>query len=52
MFNYFTLNEMVLNLIFPLIVAIIPLCLTYFLFEPIISLLKKDYQRIFFARNK
>lgn len=41
MFNYFTPNEMFLNFIFPLLVAIIPLILTYFLFEPIIGLTKK-----------
>lgn len=42
MFVYFTPNDMFNNLIFPLIVAIIPLILTYFLFEPIIKLVKKN----------
>lgn len=41
MFIYFTANEMFINLIFPLITAILPLVLTYFLFEPIIGLIKK-----------
>lgn len=41
MFTYFTPNEMFNNLIFPLITAIIPLIMTYFLFEPIIGLIKK-----------
>lgn len=41
MFTYFTANEMFINLIFPLITAILPLVLTYFLFEPIIGLIKK-----------
>lgn len=41
MFTYFTPNEMFNNLIFPLITAIISLILTYFLFEPIIGLIKK-----------
>lgn len=41
MFTYFTVNEFFNNLIFPLIIAIIPLVLKYFLFEPIIGLIKK-----------
>lgn len=41
MFTYFTPNELFNNLIFPLITAIIPLILTYFLFEPITDLIKK-----------
>jgi hypothetical protein len=41
MFIYFTPNEMFINLIFPLITAIIPLILTYFLFEPLMGLIKK-----------
>lgn len=41
MFTYFTPNELFNNLIFPLITAIIPIVLTYFLFNPIVSLIKK-----------
>ena len=41
MFTYFTPNEIFTNLIFPLIVAIVPLILTYFLFEPILDYIKK-----------
>ena len=41
MFAYFTPNEMFIYLIFPLITAIVPLLLTYFLFEPIMGLIKK-----------
>ena len=41
MFEYFTINELFNNLIFPLIANIIPLLLTYFLFEPITGLIKK-----------
>lgn len=41
MFTYFSPNEMFNNLIFPLITAIIPLILKYFLFDPIASLIKK-----------
>lgn len=44
MFTYFTANEMFINLIFPLITAILPVVLTYFLFEPIIGLIKKNLQ--------
>lgn len=36
MFNYVTINEIFINLIFPLMVAIIPLILSYF-----IGLIKK-----------
>jgi len=45
-FAYFTPNEMFNNLIFPLIAAIIPIFLTYFLFEPIIGLIKKARQSL------
>lgn len=41
MFTYFTPNELFNNLIFPLIVNLVPVILSYFLFEPIIGLLKK-----------
>lgn len=41
MFEYFSINELFINLIFPLITEIVPLILTYFLFEPIVGLIKK-----------
>lgn len=41
MFNYFTINELFINLIFPLITAVTPLILTYLLFEPLVGLIKK-----------
>ncbi len=40
MSEYFSINELFINLIFPLITAIVPLILTYFLFEPLIGLIK------------
>lgn len=48
MFTYFSPNEMFNNLIFPLITAIIPLILKYFLFDPIASLIKKTWQILTF----
>lgn len=35
MFEYFTINDLFLNLIFPLLTTLVSLILTYFLFEPI-----------------
>lgn len=42
MFNYFTIHDLFIYLIFPLINAILPLIITYFLIEPIIGLIKKN----------
>nr|DAG52763.1 MAG TPA: hypothetical protein [Caudoviricetes sp.] len=42
MFDYFSINDLFINLIFPLITSIVPLILTYFLFEPLIGLIKKN----------
>lgn len=42
MSEYFSINKLFINLIFPLITAIVPLILTYFLFEPLIGLIKKN----------
>ena len=41
MSEYFSINDLFINLIFPLITSIVPLILTYFLFEPLIGLIKK-----------
>lgn len=41
MLGYFSLNELFINLIFPLIVSLTPLVLTYLLFEPLVALIKK-----------
>lgn len=41
MFDYFSINDLFINLIFPLITSIVPLILTYFLFEPLIGIIKK-----------
>lgn len=46
MFEYFSINELFINLIFPLITEIVPLILTYFLFEPIVGLIKKTWQTL------
>ena len=48
MSEYFSINELFINLIFPLITAIVPLILTYFLFEPLIGLIKKTWQTLTF----
>lgn len=46
MFAYFTPHDLFIELIFPLITTIVPLILTYFLFEPIIGLIKKTWQSL------
>ena len=46
MFDYFSINDLFINLIFPLITSIVPLILTYFLFEPLIGLIKKTWQTL------
>lgn len=46
MFTYFTPHDLFIYLIFPLITAIIPIILTYFLFEPIIELIKKNLTKL------
>lgn len=48
MFDYFSINDLFINLIFPLITSIVPLILTYFLFEPLIGLIKKTWQTLTF----
>lgn len=48
MSEYFSINELFINLIFPMITAIVPLILTYFLFEPLIGLIKKTWQTLTF----
>ncbi len=41
MISCVTVNELFVHLIFPLIVSILPIILTYFLFEPLLVLIKK-----------
>ena len=43
MLNCFTVNELFNNFIFPLVIEIISLILTYFIFEPLIGLIKKTF---------